>query len=299
MKKPVFIRIAFLLALSLLMLGGCSMDKKAAAPADQSQNIMVAVSIIPEQTFVKAVAGDMADVVVMIPPGSNPESYSPTPLEMVKLSNAALYFAIGVPAERADILPSVKYFNPQMKVIDLPASVSLVYPDREFAPGQRDPHIWMSPKRAQVIVDTIAGELSKLDPVNAEHYQLNAQNYKEQLAELDINIKSSLSDIEQRSFIVYHPALGYFADDYGLEMLAIEEEGKKANAKHIQEVINQAKNNGIKVVFYQASVSSKQADAIAQDIGGYTEQIDPLASDYTGNLQKIADTFAQVLQQQK
>ncbi|KUG03193.1 zinc abc transporter, periplasmic-binding protein znua [hydrocarbon metagenome] len=299
MNKYFSIIIIVTLGLCLLLLGGCSADQKPAVTGNKAAKTIIAVSIIPEQTFVEAVAGDMVEVVVMVPPGSNPENYSPTPQEMAKLSDASLYFAIGVPAERANILPSIKDLNSRIKVVDLPAAAAAVYPDREFAPGERDPHIWLSPKRVRVIVDTIADELGQLDPVNAEYYLRNAQNYQKQLEKLDTNIKSALADLDQKTFIVYHPALGYFAEDYDLQMLAIEEEGKEATAKHIQEIIDQAKNDDIQVVFYQASVSSKQAAAIAQDIGGYTEKIDPLAADYTGNLQKIADTFARVLQQKR
>jgi len=299
LNKYFSIIIIVTLGLCLLLLGGCSADQKPAVTGNKAAKTIIAVSIIPEQTFVEAVAGDMVEVVVMVPPGSNPENYSPTPQEMAKLSDASLYFAIGVPAERANILPSIKDLNSRIKVVDLPAAAAAVYPDREFAPGERDPHIWLSPKRVRVIVDTIADELGQLDPVNAEYYLRNAQNYQKQLEKLDTNIKSALADLDQKTFIVYHPALGYFAEDYDLQMLAIEEEGKEATAKHIQEIIDQAKNDDIQVVFYQASVSSKQAAAIAQDIGGYTEKIDPLAADYTGNLQKIADTFARVLQQKR
>ncbi len=298
MKKPISVYTIILVTLCLL-LPGCSANENTTAPADKISPATIAVSIVPEQSFVKAVAGDLLDVAVMVPPGSNPENYAPTPQEMVKLSNAVIYFAIGVPTEKANILPDIHDFNPQIRVVDLPVAVARIYPEREFAPGQRDPHIWLSPSRAQVIVAAIADELSKLDPNNEDIYRANAESYQQQLEELDNRIKSSLAGLEQKSFIVYHPALGYFADDYDLKMLAIEEEGKNATAGHIQEVIDLAKKEGIKVIFYQASVSSKQADAIAEDIGGYTEQIDPLAADYIDNLQKIADTFARVLQQQR
>ncbi len=297
MKKSVSIYTLILVALSLLMLAGCSADQNTATPGDETPKATIAVSIVPEQTFVKAVAGDLVDVVVMIPPGSNPENYAPTPQEMVKLSDAVLYFAIGVPTEKANILPDIHDLNPQIQVVDLPAAVARVYPEREFTPGERDPHIWLSPQRAKIIVASIADELSKMDPLNADTYRANAETYQQQLEQLDNNIKSSLAGLEQKSFIVYHPALGYFADDYNLQMVSIEEEGKNATADHIQEIIDLAQSKGIKVIFYQASVSSKQADAIAEDIGGYTEQIDPLAVDYIDNLQKIADTFARILQQ--
>lgn len=293
--------IASLVIIGLLLNWGlaCSPGARTSAPAQQEGKPIVAVSIVPEQGFIEAVARDMVEVVVMIPPGSNPENYAPTPQEMAQLSKASLYFSIGVPTEKANILPSIKDLNPGIKIVDLPKAVAAVYPDRQFAPGQRDPHIWMSPQRARVIVDTMADELAQLDPAHADYYRSNAQSYGEQLLILDSSIRATLSPLKQRTFIVYHPALGYFADDYNLKMLAIEEEGKEATAKHIQNIMNQAKEQNIKVIFYQASVSSKQADAIAKNIGGYTEQIDPLAADYIDNMQKITHTFGRVLQQQR
>ncbi len=298
MFKYRYITTLVILGLFCFLGLACSPEtNKATAPVKDKP--IIAVSIIPEESFVKAVAGDMLEVVVMIPPGYNPENYAPTPQEMAQLSKARLYFSIGVPAEKANILPSIKDLNPGIKIVDLPDKVAAVYPDRHFAPGQRDPHIWLSPSRARVIVDTIANELAQLDPSHADYYRSNAESYGDRLLILDTDIRATLSKLEQRTFIVYHPALGYFADDYNLKMLAIEEEGKEATARHIQGIIEQAKELDIKVIFYQASVSSKQADAIAHNIGGYTEQIDPLAADYMGNMQKIAQTFAQVLQQQR
>ena len=96
-------------------------------------------------------------------------------------------------------------------------------------------------------------------------------------------------------FIAYHPAFGYFADDYGLHMIALEEEGKEAAPQTFKEIVDLAKENDIKVIFYQAEVDSRQSEAFAEEIGGRTEQIAPLAPDYIENLEKMADTFAKVL----
>jgi zinc transport system substrate-binding protein len=290
--------LAALLILGLLCSLGlaCSQEAKTSAPVHTGNKPIVAVSVVPEQGFIEAIAKDLVEVVVMIPPGYNPENYAPTPQEMAQLSKASLYFAIGVPTEKANILPYLKDLNPGIKVVDLAEEVAAVYPDLYFAPGERDPHIWLSPSRAQVIVDTMADELALLDPNNADYYRSNAESYGEQLLLLDRSIKATLANLKQRTFIVYHPALGYFAEDYNLNMLAIEEEGKEATAKHIQEIINQAKKENIKAIFYQSSVSSKQAEVIADNIGGYTEPIDPLAADYIDNMQKMAHTIARELQ---
>lgn len=293
-KMKVLLIVAVLLAYTVAIVG-CTQKENASSASDGTGKPVIAVSIVPEDTFVKAVAGDLVDTIVMIPPGYSPANYAPSPQEMQKLSKAAIYFAIGVPAETANIIPGLSDLNENIKVIDLAGEVAGIYPDREFAPGKRDPHIWMSPKRVQTMVTAIARELSAIDPQNKDIYTANAQKYNEEIEGLDIEIKHSLKELPGKTFIVYHPSFGYFADDYGLKMIAIEEEGKAATANSIQNIIDTAKKENIKVIFYQASITSKQADAIAEEIAGQTIQVDPLASDYLDNLKKTARVFTDVL----
>lgn len=286
--------LIIVLTLSLpLFLFGCG-EKQPAQNTTNSQKT-VAVSIVPQETFVKAVAGDKVNTVVMIPPGASPESFAPSPVELQKLSQAEIYYSIGVPAETAGIIPKLKAINPNIKIINLAAEVNKIYPDLEFAPGERDPHIWLSPKRAEIMVDTIANSLATIDPKNKSQYATNATNYIKELDNLEEKINLSLGNLTKRAFIVYHPAFAYFADDFGLEMLAIEEEGKEASAEDISRIIDIAKKNNIKVIFYQAEISNRQAETIAREIGGKTEMIEPLAADYIENLAKTAEIFASVL----
>src|SRR5699024_3155082 len=120
------------------------------------------------------------------------ETYAPTPRQLQEFSNASVYFSMGVPSEVANILPKAKNFNADLKIIDLADHVSKVYPDLEIAPGERDPHIWLSPKRVKVMIDVITMELSSLDPENEDIYNENAGKYKEELDKVDANIKESL-----------------------------------------------------------------------------------------------------------
>jgi RND family efflux transporter MFP subunit len=190
--------LAALLILGLLCSLGlaCSQEAKTSAPVHTGNKPIVAVSVVPEQGFIEAIAKDLVEVVVMIPPGYNPENYAPTPQEMAQLSKASLYFAIGVPTEKANILPYLKDLNPGIKVVDLAEEVAAVYPDLYFAPGERDPHIWLSPSRAQVIVDTMADELALLDPNNADYYRSNAESYGEKVKEGQVLISLDSSDYE-------------------------------------------------------------------------------------------------------
>lgn len=296
MKNVVRSIITLTLVFCFLLISGCSSDKKSVESSEventASEKPIIAVTIVPEETFVKAVCGDLADVVTMVPPGNSPENYEPTPEEMEKFSKASLYFSIGVPTEEANILPNVG----NVKVISLQEKVSAVYPDRTFESGERDPHIWLSPKRVKVMVETIADEMGKLDKDNKDTYEKNAEAYIKQLDQLDQDISSSLENVKNKKFIVYHPAFGYLADDYGLTMYALEEEGKESTAQHLQDMIDLAKDENIKVIFYQEEIDSSQSKAFAEEIGGKTMELQPLAANYIENLENMAKTMAEVMQ---
>lgn len=288
MKKYLSLLIAAGLLLSTLTLTSCQKKEEKS----ENEKPIIAVSIVPEATFAQAVCGELAEVITMIPPGSSPESYEPTPVEMEKFSKSNLYFTIGVPTEEANILPNAG----NVPIVKLQEKVSEVYPDRTFESGERDPHIWLSPKRAKVMVQAIADEMIKIDAKNKDAYQKNADNYISQLDDLDKEISSSLEGVKNKSFIVYHPAFGYLADDYGLTMLALEEEGKESTPQHLQEMIDYAKEKNIKVLFYQEEIDSSQSEAFAEELGGKTIQLSPLSADYINNYKKMAQTMTEAMQ---
>lgn len=277
-----------LLCALLISAAGCA-SSTAGEPTEEKP--VIAVTIVPEKTFVEAVCGDLARVVTVVPPGSSPENYEPSPREMESLSKASLYFAIGVNAE-AYILPEIG----GAKVVSLQDESAEAYPERTFESGGRDPHIWLSPKRVKVMITAIAREMSSLDGANSAAYEKNAEGYIAKLNDLDKRIASALEGVKNRAIIVYHPAFGYLADDYGLTMYALEEEGKEATAQHLQDMIDLAKRESIKVIFYQEEIDSRQSTAFAEEIGGKSVQLAPLAPDYIDNLERMADTIAEVMQ---
>jgi zinc transport system substrate-binding protein len=286
-------KILLLAIISILLFAACG--NKTIDTIEQKDNksekIVVAASIVPEETFIKAVGGDFVEVVTMIPPGNSPSNYEPTPMIMEKFSEAQMYFTIGVPTEKANILPKANELNDSMKIINLQNEVEKNYKMREFAPGERDPHIWLSPKRVVVMINTIKEQLSLIDPEHKDTYEKNSLAYIEKLKKMSGDIKESLKNLDNKTFIVYHPSFGYFADDYGMEMITIENEGKEATIKDIEAVIDLAKEKNIKVVFYQSEIDNSQVKIIAEEINGKAQMISPLASNYIENLESIADTF--------
>lgn len=287
---------ALALTLCFATLSGCAADGTGGVSASpestgKTGKPIIAVTIVPEQTFVEAVCGELAEVVTVVPPGSSPENYEPTPMETEQLNEASLYFSIGVSIEQASVLPKLN----GVKVVSLSDEVAAAYPDRTFESGERDPHIWLSPKRVKVMITAIAREMCSLDPENADVYNANADAYLKQLDDLDSYINNALSGIQNRKFIVYHPAFGYFADDYGLSMYALEEEGKEATPQHLEDMIDLAKEDDIKVIFYQEEIDSSQSEAFAEEIGGKTMELSPLSADYINNLKSMADLMAEVM----
>lgn len=311
MQKKSLFSILFVLCILLL-----------AGPAAQAQGngaaVNVAVGIVPEAAFVKAVAGELADVVTMIPSGYSPANYQPTAMEMQALSDAAVYFTLQMPTEQANILPKLRDFNPDIKIVDLQAITASVYPllmsaededhdeDHDEADEEEhdesadhhehtgvDPHLWLSPRRAIVMVQAIADELAALDPANAETYLANAADFIASLEALDADIREKTAALSSKSFIIYHGAYGYFSDDYGLTMIAIEIEGKQATAEELQQVIDAARENHITTVFYQAEFDDNQAATVAEEIGGTVTQVAPLSPDYIQSLEDFVNALAQ------
>jgi len=291
MKKILSLMVTALLMVLLISTSAAAEDTK----------LTVAVGIVPEASFVKAVAGDLVDTVTMVPPGNSPANYQPTAMEMQSLSDAEIYFTLQMPTERANILPKVSDFNPDIKIVDLRETVLTEYTllntageAIEATEGQTvDPHVWLSPKRAAVMVQTIADELAVVDEANADTYRANADAYCAKLEELSAAIQEKVSGLSNTSFLIYHAAYNYFAKDFGLTMIAIEIEGKQATAEELQGVIDLARENNITTVFYQAEFDDSQAETVAEEIGGTAAIASPLSPDYIQGLEDFVSALAQ------
>jgi zinc transport system substrate-binding protein len=159
-----------------------------------------------------------------------------------------------------------------------------------------DPHIWMSPLNAKIMVRNIYQGLVQIDPGNKPYYERNRDAYLQKLAKLDQDIRDRLSAVTQRRFMVYHPALGYFAREYSLTMMPIEKEGKEPTAAGLARLIEQAKEHEVKVIFAEPQFNPQSAEVIAEAIGGRVVFIDPLAGNYIANLQNLLDELVQAME---
>lgn len=248
--------------------------------------INVAVSISPQEEFVRAVGGDRVYITLMVPPGANPHTYEPKPDQITALAKVKMYARVGADLEFElawmDKLISV---NRQMLVVDCSQGVQLMAEDEQAR--LVDPHIWMSPVNTRNMVRNITDGLVQIDPDNRSYYEQNRDDYIRKLAGLDQKIRADLAGITNRRFIIYHPVLGYFAREYNLTEIAVEREGKEPTPARISEVIDQAKMYNIKVIFNTPQYNPRNAEIIASEIGGRVVTINDLAANYHDNMQSI------------
>ncbi len=284
MKKSI---LGFILILMMILFLSSCGDKNN----EDNGKLKVAVTIEVQKGLVEAVAGDLVEVTTLVPKGGSPETFEASPQDIEKFSNADIFFAMDLPVENSKNLPS----DGEFKIVNLGEAVREEYVDLNFDADERDHHIWLSPKRVMVMVEKIAETLIAEDPLNEEIYLNNKTDYLMKLDELDKEVSAMLESKDQRSFIIFHPALGYFADEYGLEMLALEEEGKEADPKRIGELVDLAKSKGLKGVLTTEEISSKQVEAFAEEIGGKVIVIEVLGIDYIDSIKNVAKEIAGIL----
>jgi zinc transport system substrate-binding protein len=159
-----------------------------------------------------------------------------------------------------------------------------------------DPHIWLDPDLVKVQARTIADALIRVDPEGQEYYEKNYEQFRSDLNTLDEKLERALKPVNGKTFLVFHPAWGYFADAYGLKQVAVELEGKEPSARHMAKLIDRAESENVKVIFVQPQFSQSEAETIAKAIGGVVIPIDPLAEDYIENMEKVARKVAGALE---
>lgn len=268
------------LSMTLTFFSACRNEDKA-----DTGKIKISVTIAPQKELVESVCGSFAEVNVIVPSGADPESFDPSIDDVKAFSDADIYFTIGMPSEENSILPMV---GKDTEIIHLEDAVNEKIPDL-YIGSERDPHIWLSSDRAVIMTEKIRDTLIAYDPENRGIYTQNAADYTEELKKAKSYAEDMLSSLSDRDIIVFHPAFGYFADEHNLTMYALEDEGKEATAKELAALIDFARENGIKTIFYQEESGGTQAKTFAKEIDGRAVMLSPLSENYIENYRFIAE----------
>ena len=261
-----------------------------------SAKMLVCVSIPPQEFFVKKIAGELAQVEILVKPGASPATYSLKPSQLKVISDAAFYFTIGVAFEK-NWLHKFTDLNKNLKLIDTTKEIHKIpmaddtHKHDGHHHGGLDPHVWLDPMLVKSQVKIISEAFIAQDPKNAKIYLENSKSFIKELEDIDTQIKKILSNVPQKEFIIFHPSFGYFAKAYGLKQIAIEKEGKEPNIKYIKKIVDFAKKEGIKTIFTAPQFSQKSAEQIAKLIDGKVKSIDPLSKNWDENILDIAKSF--------
>ena len=290
-----------LLLMFLLIVG---MSSNVAA-----EPLRVMVSIQPQVYFVKQLGGELVNVTCLLPAGAFHGMYEPTAAQMKDLSQAALYVRSMLEHELA-WWDKIQALNPRMIVVDATQGVELIeghahhhgeaeaeteaHHEGEEEHG-KDLHIWLSLRNATIQAENIYQGLIAADPANRDAYTANRDALMQKIEALDREIRAKLANLKTRTFMVFHPAWGYFAKDYNLEQIPIEVEGKEPSAAEMAQFITLAQDEQVKVIFVQPQTSRRTADIIAQQVGATVELLDPMAEDWLDNLRHTADALANAL----
>lgn len=277
-----------------------------AVAARAGEAIGVFVSIQPQVFIVERIGGSHVTVDVLVPPGKSPHTYSPSPHQMTHLARSAVLFRIGMPFEMA-LTEKVRDAMPNLKVLDMHRGIARRQIEAEHgehgdgheeSPDGLDPHVWLAPRLLQAMGRNVAETLSLLKPDAVADFETNRDIFSRDMEALDVELTETLVPLKGMTFYVYHPVFGYFADAYGLKQRAIEMEGKTPSPRQLGELIRNARAENVKIVFVQPEFDVKNAEAVAESIGGRVIQLNPLARDVPANLREISRSMRDAMVQQ-
>ena len=308
-----------------ILLSACGDKKKA---ADETQLPVVSVSILPQKYFVEQITGNSVNVQVLVAPGASPATYDPTPKQLQQLSNAKVHFYIGELGFEKAWLSKLKQTAPAVPFVacnewieemegacdhsnDEPcdhehheghhhndAEKETTVEESESHEGHNhdvDPHIWMSPKNGIKIAQTIHKKLVEIFPESKDIFDDNLSKLIAEIEKLDVEIAESLSNVHHRDFMIYHPALGYFSRDYGLNQHSIEFEGKTPSPAHMRKMVDLAASHHIQGIFIQSQFESDKARAIAKEINAEIIEIDPLSENWMNEMRTLSTKMKKIL----
>ncbi len=272
--------------------------------AAEERKPLVFVSIPPQRWVVRELAGDRVDVELVLPGGQNPHLYEPSARQAIALSRADLCLLLGLPFEK-QVMAKALAARPNLRQVTLAAGVPRLggahEHEHDHAPGAAcsqdgtDPHIWLAPGPMQVIAVETAQALMTVDSAGAARYPAALERLTNRIERLTRELRTTLAPHPGGLVVVYHPSWGYFAEAFGLEQVAVEDEGRAPPARQLARLIERARTAGVKTVFTEPQFDRRPAETLARQLNGRVVIVDPLAEDWEANLRQVGAQFARAL----
>jgi len=298
----------FLLPLAVAVLPGC---KSCGKPADPNARPSVAVSIFPIYDLTKRIAGPDADVNLLLPPGHNEHSFDPSPKDIETASKAKLGVMVGLGLDPwmakllKDAAPDAKVLEvgnrvPTLTIKDDPIGEDDHDEEHEHGhddhdehhheKGALDPHVWLDPQRAQLMVRAIAEELGKIDSAHALAYRERATALDKSLSDLDKETEERTKKWKKKGFVTFHGSFSYFAERYKLNILAVIEPfpGSQPTSDYVQKVLKVVKEKNVPALYSEPQLDARPAKIIADEAKIPLGTLDPVGGGpETGDYEKM------------
>ena len=286
-----FMRFKILLSicLSVFFISCSSCNEK------QENKLMILVSLPPHKALVEKIVDSDFIVETVVPIGSNPHVFEPTPRQVSAISKAKIWFQIGESFEKK-IHPALFQKNPDLVTKDLKKDVRLLEGscchNHHCHEVLEDKHIWTSPKLLKIQAKTIADALQNQFPEKKELFSKNLAKVYSELDSLDQQIHSRLQNVKHRSILVSHPAFAYFCKDYGIEQISVEYEGKEPTIFYLNQIIAKINDSHTKLAIGMPQHSNKGLEIIAEKNNLRVYQIDPYDEDFETTITSLAELIA-------
>ncbi|HEY5657073.1 MAG TPA: zinc ABC transporter substrate-binding protein, partial [Myxococcota bacterium] len=242
-------------------------------PQAADERPVVAVSVLPLAYFVDRISAERVRTVVMLPPGASPHSYEPSMGQLVAISHAQLYVKVGHP----DFPFEATWLDTVLAAAGAPPVVDAAS-GGEVARG--DPHVWLSLRHVRALNPRLEEALAALEPEARGMFAANRRALDAEVDAVERELRERLAPHRGSHFLVFHPAWGYLAREFGLTQQAIERDGKSPDAYALGRLIESARAGGVETIFAQPHFDRGSAETIAHEIGARVELLDPLAYDW-------------------
>ena len=283
------------LLLIIVLLVSCNMGKSE--KSQDNEKPVIAVTIEPQRYFTEAIAGDKFDVISIVPKGSSPETYDPTPQQLVSLGDSKAYLRIGYIGFEQVWMDRLIDNTPHIQIFDTAKDIDLIlgeahdHGDHQHAGGV-EPHIWNSTNNALIIARNTYKALCQLDKENEAYYLNRYDSLCQRIMHTDSIIRKTLQQPgTAQSFMIYHPALSYFARDYGLQQISIEEGGKEPSPAHLKDLVDLCRQEDVRIIFIQPEFDRRNAEIIARETGTGIVPINPLSYNWEAEMLAVAQAL--------
>lgn len=261
---------------------------------NKEDNKTIYVTIAPLKSLVNDITCNDFNVNILVPKGASPETFEPTAKQIAELNNSQMIFEIGLIDFEQGLTANI---DNKTAIVDLSHGIEVLAGSCSHSHHNGhthgiDPHIWTSPRALKKMASNIYDAVSRQYP-DSTKYQAAYATLLSRLDSLDTYVSRRIDESGATTFMIYHPAYTYYAQDYGLRQIAVEHEGKEPTPKQLAALIETAKLNSVKYVFYQPQYSRDKVSGITSELGIQAIEIDPLSDDIILEIKRLTDLITE------